>query len=143
MSGLSFEPPNSEHSESSPGPGPDPAGARRSDEPVNGHNVRHGRFQFSLRTLLLVTTGVSVLVSLVAWLGVVFFMITMTLTGVVTVFVGTYILDNRVILAGGIMMLVSSVLSPFMFVFAGKMGRAVEGKKPSRFKSKFGLFKRF
>ena len=102
----------------------DPAGVppitiRESDQPANSETARRGRFQFSLRTLLLVTTGVSVLVSLVAWLGMVFFMVTMMLAGVITVFVGTYLLDNRVILAGGIMMFVSSVLSPFMLIFAG------------------------
>ena len=88
-------------------------------KPSNGHTARRGRFQFSLRSLLLVSTGVCILVSLAAWLGMVFFMAIMMLAGVITVFVGTFRLDNRMILAGGIMMFASSVLSPFAFFFSG------------------------
>lgn len=122
MSGSPFKPPDGTSAE--PSPGPDPSGVppitiREWEQPANGRNARRGRFQFSLRSLFIVTTGVSVLVSLVAWLGIVFFMVTMMLAGVITVFVGTYLLDNRVILAGGILMFVSSVMSPFMLVFAG------------------------
>ena len=122
MSGSPFKPPSGNRSEASPGPGPDgvpPITMREAEQPANGHSAPRGKFQFSLRSLLLFTTGVSVLVSLVAWLCMVFFMVTIMLAGFITVFVGTYLLDNRVILAGGIMMAISTVLSPFMFVFAG------------------------
>ena len=132
MSGSPFMPPDGtrevgrsgDHPTTGSSPGPDPGGVppitvREWEQPANGDTARRGRFQFSLRSLLLATTGVSVLVSLMAWLGMVFFLVTMMLTGVITVFVGTYLLDNRVILAGGIMMFVSSVLSPFMFIFSG------------------------
>ena len=132
MSGSPFMPPydtrevrrSGDHLARGASPILEPVGApsitiRDSEHSANSETARRGRFQFSLRSLLLVTTGVSVLVSLVTWLGVVFFMVTMMLAGVITVFVGTYFLDNRVILAGGIMMFVSSAASPFIFIFAG------------------------
>jgi hypothetical protein len=120
MSGSPFKPPDGMSPDSSL---PDLAGVPpitilEREQSSNSDTARRGRFQFSLRSLLLFATGVSVFVSLVAWLGFVFFMVTMMLAGVITVFVGTYLLDNRVILAGGIMMVVSSVLSPLMFIFA-------------------------
>ena len=127
MSGSPFKPPDDPSAEpihgAEPIHRPPPGGVppitiRQRDEPGSGQAARRNRFQFSLRSLFLVVTGVSVLVSLTAWLGLAFLLVTMMLGGVITVFAGTFLLDNRVILAGGMLMFVASALSPVMFIMS-------------------------
>ncbi len=56
----------------------------------------------------------SVIASLTAWLGLVFLMAMMMLGGLITVYAGTYLLDNRLILAGGMLMFIAAVVGPIV-----------------------------
>ena len=121
MSGSPFEPPDESSADTMHRPPPDgvpPIVIRQWEEPIVAVAARRVPFQFSLGTLLLAATGVSVLVSLTAWLGPVFLTVSMMLGGLVAVYVGTFRLDNRVILTGGMLMFVSSTLGIIMMIVA-------------------------
>ncbi len=119
MSDSPFKPPEDPSVESMDRTGPvgvPPIVIREPGDPVVTAVVRRAPFQFSLRSLLLAVTGVSVIASLTAWLGLVFLMVMMMLGGLITVYAGTYLLDSRLILAGGMLMFIAAVVGPIVVI---------------------------